>query len=91
MPLGAAVAAGPTELEVVAAGGVTGESARRLLEATGVPAIHGSCSHSVTVEAGGEGRALSLGKAGAGPEDRRLTLEHGSAGQFIVAARGAPS
>ena len=79
------------ELEVVAAGGVTGESARRLLEATGVPAIHGSCSHSVTVEAGGEGRALPLGKAGAGPEDRRLTLEHGSAGQFIAAARGAPS
>lgn len=78
-------------LEVVAAGGVTGESAARLLEATGVPAIHGSCSHSVAVKAGGEGRAFPLGKAGAGPEDRRLTLERGSAGRFIAAARGGPS
>ena len=77
--------------EVVAAGGITGESAARVLEATGAPAIHGSCSHDVGIQRQGEGAVLALGKPGAGPEDRRLTLEKVSAGRFVAAARAAAS
>jgi len=79
------------QVEVVAAGGVTGESAARLLEATGVPAIHGSCSHTVTTEGEMGEVPLGLGKPGAGPEDRRLTMDPESAGRFVAAARGGPS
>ena len=85
------VAARDGQVEVVAAGGVTGESAARLLEATGVPAIHGSCSHTVTTEGEMGEVPLGLGKPGAGPEDRRLTMDPESAGRFVAAARGGPS
>jgi len=78
-------------IEVVAAGGVTGASAAGLLEATGVPAIHGSCSHGVAVGGHGQEPLLALGKPGAGPEGRRLTLDRVSAARFVAAARGRPS
>ena len=77
--------------EVVAAGGITGESAARLLEATGAPAIHGSCSHEFGIERQGQAAVLALGKPDAGPEDRRLTLERVSARRFVAAARAAAS
>ncbi|MEM9382354.1 MAG: copper homeostasis protein CutC [Planctomycetota bacterium] len=77
-------------VEVVAAGGVDGANARALLEVTGVPAIHGSCS----VEIGRRGddpasAPVPLGAAGASPEDVRRTLDERSALEFVRAARGA--
>ncbi|MEM1451943.1 MAG: copper homeostasis protein CutC [Planctomycetota bacterium] len=76
------------DVEVVAAGGVAGSNARELLDATGVPAIHGSCSTVVRVET--EGRPLqpvALGAAGAPPEDERRTLDREQARLFVDAAR----
>jgi hypothetical protein len=77
-------------IEVIAAGGVTGESAARVLEATGVPAIHGSCSQVVGEPSAG-GSLVALGKPGAPPEGARLTLDAESAGRFVRAAMDAPS
>jgi len=77
-------------IEVVAAGGISGESAARVLEATGVPAIHGSCSHLVGESSAGAS-SVALGKPGAPPEESRLTLDAESAGRFVRAAMDAPS
>lgn len=79
------------QVEVVAAGGVTGDSAVRLLEATGVPAIHGSCSRTVNTGGALEARPVALGKPGAGKEGARLTLDRESAARFVRAAAGAAS
>ncbi len=78
------------QIEVVAAGGIAGDSAARVLEATGVPAIHGSCSQAVGRRRDG-GASLALGKPGAAPEEVRLTLDAESAGQFVRAAESASS
>lgn len=64
-----------SELEVVAAAGVTGSNAAVLLAETGVQAVHGSCSRPI-IGAGGEGRR---------------TLDPGSAKTFIHAARATPA
>jgi copper homeostasis protein len=77
-------------IEVVAAGGVSGDSAARVLEATGVPAIHGSCSAPVGSPPTGAA-AVALGKPGAAPEELRLTLDAESAGRFVRAATGTSS
>ena len=70
-------------IEVVAAGGVRGGNARELLAATGVPAIHGSCSHEV----GATGARVALGRPGAPAEGSRTTLDPEDARRFVEAAR----
>lgn len=80
------------ELEVIAAGGVHGGTAARVLRETGAPAIHGSCSHEVAgPSVGGTPVApVGLGRAGSGlPENLRSQLDPDSAAAFVHAARSS--
>jgi copper homeostasis protein len=74
-------------LEVVAAGGITGANASDVLDATGAPAIHGSCARVL------QGRAapVALGKPGAPAESGRLTLDADDAARFVAAAAARAS
>ncbi|MEM9801048.1 MAG: copper homeostasis protein CutC [Planctomycetota bacterium] len=76
-------------VEIVAAGGVRGDNAARLITETGVGAIHGSCGRTL------EARDLGprLGSSKAPPESERSTLDETSARAFVAAARtgGGPA
>lgn len=82
------------ELEVIAAGGVHGGNARQILDATGAPAIHGSCSRQVrSPEAAGGGDEsvpVPMGSAqGVLPENIRSVLDGASARAFVAAAHSS--
>lgn len=90
----ALVGAAGSGLEVIAAGGVSGSTAAEVLDATGAPAIHGSCSHQVHAPgaraAGGEGSLVPMGSAqGALAEDVRSVLDPISAEAFVAAAHAS--